>query len=217
MNAKINLLVTQLGSAFVASLKMVAILFQKLAVRFSARPCVAPKASKEATILKARPATLEQRYRILHDSEVVDEVFFRLRRHLYGAVDHHDERRRSQLKVAPPRSLGATTAAMPLKAVFRETGRLAPDRSYFYLKPAGETGLLFERSGAGWVISKAEKIIGQNLFLREGDALDQVSLYFATDRPATPRVMSRRLGGDLLPLAVYEQKLRQNLGLDAAS
>lgn len=158
-------------------------------------------------IVQSRPATLEQRYRILHDGELADEVFLRLRRNLYDALDVID---RQKLTRVSSKRVGVAAQ----KQVFREAGRIAPDRSYFYLKPAGETGLLFERSGAGWVICKAEKIIGQNLFLREGEPVDTVTLYFAYDRPALPRVMSKRLGSDLLPLAVYEQKLRQSLGLD---
>jgi hypothetical protein len=97
--------------------------------------------------------------------------------------------------------------------MFREAGRLAPNRAYFYLKPQNQQGWLFERSGAGWVVTPADKIVAQDLFLRGTETLDHVALYLAKDRPGVPRVKSRAAGEDLLALAVYEGRLMQQLGL----
>ncbi len=152
--------------------------------------------AKRRQIVKARPASLEQRYYLLDDEAVGDRVFQRMRQNIFKALD--SVRGSSSMKGG---------------VIFREAGRISPGRPYFYLKPAGEAGWLFERSGAGWTISQAEKIVGQDLFLRQGEAWDMVSLFGASDSSTYPRVKSPQTGGDLLSFAVYEQKLLSTLGL----
>ncbi len=140
-------------------------------------------------LIKDRPVSLEQRYGLLGSNDQADEIFLRLKQNLYAALDAHVHGR----------------------TIFRESGRVAPGRPYFYLKPAGEKGWLCERQGTGWVITRAEKIVDRNLFLRDEEPFDSVELYVANDRLAMPRVRSQSLGQDLLAMAVYEQKLRQQL------
>jgi len=147
---------------------------------------VARRASSPAP----RPKTLEERYQPLEFPELGDEIFLRLKLNVYAALDR-----------------------VRAGGVFREAGKLGAGRPYFYVKPAGRPGLLFERSGGGWVVAEAEKIASSDLFVRRGSAVDAVSLYLASDRPVLPRVRSPWLGGDLWPLAVYEQKLLERLGL----
>jgi hypothetical protein len=148
-----------------------------------------PQRERRQALVKDRPVSLEQRYALLESSNQADEIFYRLKQNLYAAIDSQDR--------------GQT--------IFRESGRVAPGRPYFYLKPAGQKGWLCERQGAGWVITRAEKIIGRNLFLRDEQPVDAVELFVARDHVAMPRVRSQSLGQDLLAMAVYEQKLRQQL------
>lgn len=61
--------------------------------------------------------------------------------------------------------------------LFYESGHVGPGRKYFYLKPKNNPGWLFEQSATGWVVSRSEKLVGQDLFLRRGSAFDIVSLY----------------------------------------
>lgn len=149
---------------------------------------------KRVELVKARPTTLEQRYQLLDHTELADEIFGRLKRRVVAAVDGKDK--------GPQAVTGLI-----------EAGRLAPGRPYFFYKPLSKKGWLFERSGAGWVISRAEKIVAQDLFLRDGDPIDAVSLYMASDQRGYPRVRSAVMGGDLLSLAVYEQRVLQQVGL----
>ena len=97
--------------------------------------------------------------------------------------------------------------------VFREMGKLHPGRPYFFVKPQNQKGLLFERSGAGWLVTPAEKIVARDLFLREESPTDSVLLYMARDQATMPRVKSRAVGEDLLAFSYYEQKLLRQLGL----
>ncbi len=152
-------------------------------------------AAQRAALIKARPRTLEQRYELLEHDELADALFERLRRHVYQELDARAR--------ANPRA----------KAVWREAGRIAPKRHYFYLKSPGETGVLFERSGAGWVIAPCEKIAARDLFLRQGGTKDHALLYFARDSDAVPRVKSPLFGDGLSPFSVYEQKLLAKLGI----
>jgi len=146
--------------------------------------------ARRGALVKDRPVSLEQRYSLLEQSTQADEIFVRLKQRLFAAMD--------------ARQAGPT--------VFREGGRLAPGRPYFFVKRAGEKGWLCERSGAGWLLTPAEKIVERNLFLRDDQSVDAVELYVAQDRVTMPRVRSRTMGDGLLALAVYEQKLLQQMG-----
>jgi hypothetical protein len=152
----------------------------------------AATAARQA-LVKSRPASLEQTYEILDVPLLADELFARLGRDLFGAAER----------------LEAASGT----CVVRERGRLAPGRPYLFLKRLGETGVLIERAGAGWMVSHAEKIVAQDLFLREGAPLDAIVLYYHRQRAVLPRVRSRAGGDELLAFAVYEQRLLEQLGL----
>ena len=96
----------------------------------------------------------------------------------------------------------------------RESGKLAPGRPYFFLKPLNSRGWLFERSGRGWVVTPAEKIVDRDLFLRDEEPFDIVTLYLARDSAVFPRVKAKSFGGALLSFAVYEQRLLAKLGCE---
>lgn len=152
-------------------------------------------AAQRQALTKSRPRTIEQRYELLAHDGVADALFERLKRHVYQDLDARAR--------ANPRA--------PL--VWREAGRIAPNRHYFFLKSPGETGWLFERNGTGWVIARAEKIAARDLFLRRDGAHDRALLFLAKDEGAFPRIRSPLFGDSLLPFAVYEQKLLEKLGI----
>ena len=147
-------------------------------------------------LVKNRPASLEQRYRLIEDSTFGDEIFQRLQNRLFAMANQ------------------GMTDNRGSKIVYKERGRINPDRPYFYLKPAGTSGLLFERSGPGWVVSRAEKIVDRDLFLREGDILEHANIFLADDRTPLPRIKSDQMSNELLAYTVYEQKLLKHLGLE---
>ena len=150
------------------------------------------KVSARTAVVKSRPLSLEDRYRPLADTNNLDEMFLRMRERLYGAADEL--------------SAGERGSRRP-RVVLREAGRIGPKRPYFFLKPMSEIGWLFERSGNGWVVSRAEKIVGKDTFLRRGEPWDIVTLHEATSGSNTIRVTSQRIGGALIPFSVYESKL----------
>lgn len=155
-----------------------------------------PEAAVSPVTQASKPATLEQRYEPIDYAPLSDEVFVRLKKRIYQELDRYARQPES-------------------RPVFRESGRLSTGRPYFYLKPAGEIGWLFERNGSGWLVSPAEKDAARDLFVREREVFDHTELYLAKDRATMPRVKAPGLGGGegLLSLPVYEQKVLQRLGL----
>ncbi len=145
------------------------------------------KPAPRKTLVKSRPQSLEQRYEILDHEDLADEIFQRLKAKVFDTI--------------------------PKAGYLREAGKLSPGRPYFYVKPLGAKGYLFERSGKGWVVTPAEKIVGRDLFLRDQDPLDVVTLFLAKDRVAFPRVKSARGGDSLLAFSVYEQRLLNQIGV----
>ncbi len=148
-----------------------------------------PRAEKSAKKPVAMPIPEEET--ILSDPEEVDQIFDNLHRLLLRQIRlpyGHDP---ESLKLWPS---WAT-----------EKGRIYPGRSYFFIKPHGKKGFLFERSGAGWVISKSEKIVGRDLFLRSYEAWDIASIAITPSKKL--RVLSSRLGSTTIGLKLYENRL----------
>lgn len=166
-------------------------------------------ANKRKAIVVSRPIHLPQDYQMTTDQRYVDDVFQKLRESIFRALDEQ-------------------VAKNPLghPSIFREYGMTAAQTPYFYLKPLNEKGWLFERSGSGWVVTRAEKIVGEDLFLRGVAAWDITNLFAVSPSAPTgkdrsrkdtlagvPRVMSRVLGKELLSVPVYQHKLMRELEL----
>lgn len=95
-----------------------------------------------------------------------------------------------------------------LPAFFIETGLIDPGRRYFYVKPKNAPGWLVEESTSGWVVSRSEKIVGQDLFLRKGEAWDIASLFQKGTLPR-PRVSSSLTRDQIISLALYGRILER--------
>ena len=154
----------------------------------------AVKKAMATELVHSRPAHLEESYGIFEDTRQIDQIFTSLRKKLFEDSD--------ALSTLARRGEGG-------KTVFRETGKTSEGRGYILFKPFNDYGWLIERSGAGWRINRAEKIISQNMFLRSnGDAWDVAVLFADPKRSDFVRVKSQRFGDTLMSMAVYEQRLR---------
>jgi hypothetical protein len=139
------------------------------------------------------------RFELVVDRNTPDQYFMRMRKLIFKQLDELRQRQNGGSSLRP--------------LMFREVGRVADNRSYFYLKEPGETGWLFERAGSGWVISRCEKIYGSSTFIRRTDAWDIVNLFAANSGELPVRVTSQRFGGDMISFFVYEAKILASLGL----
>jgi hypothetical protein len=88
-----------------------------------------------------------------------------------------------------------------------ETGRLDSERDYIYLQPLNQTGFLFERAGAGWVIARADKIVAKDTFMREGEVWDVVNVVPSSLPGGMPKVASHRFRDQMMPFSEYRQRL----------
>ena len=149
-------------------------------------------------LVKNRPLSLEERYRVVEDPRQVEAVFKRLAAPLMELCDlvSSESRRQNSSRV-----------------VLRELGTTDDRRSYVFMKPMNEYGWLVERGGAGWRVSRAEKIIGQDMFMRSNaDPWDLATLWNDPKGEGLPRVRSQRFGHGLMTVTEYERRLVDALG-----
>ena len=132
-------------------------------------------------------------YEIARSEELIDDLFLKLRDRVYAAEES-----------------GTRPGILP--KMMRETGVMDPDRLYFFLKPFSQDGLLFERSGAGWITSRADKIVSGDTFIRETEPLDQVTVYRPRSGEGTIRITSVMLDLDKVSFSIYAQLIAEQIG-----
>jgi hypothetical protein len=144
-------------------------------------------------LVKTKPVIGDDRYQINDNDRQVDEVFRRVVSRLVELCE--------QLSLDARR--GGTG-----HAILRDQGTTDDRRAYLFMKPMNEHGWLLEKSAAGWRLSRAEKIVGQNLFLRSNEnPWDLVTLWSDPKGERLMRVRSMRFGQDLLSISEYERRL----------
>jgi hypothetical protein len=149
-----------------------------------------PKASK---IVKDRPIHFEDRYTLVGETRPINEVFSNMGHTLFEECDAVSRKARSS-------NSG--------RIILREQGKTSDGRPFMFFKPFNDFGWLMERTGSGWRISRAEKLVRQEMFLRShSDPWDVVLLYQDPKGEGSMRVKSQRFGNTLMSLVVYEQKL----------
>ncbi len=126
----------------------------------------------------------------LIDPQVIDEVFGRIQQAITRQIAKPYGHNAAEVRLWPRWSF--------------ESGRIYPGQRYFFAKPHGQRGFLFEQTGAGWLISKSEKIVDRDLFLRSYEVWDLVCLYRAGK---TFRAESSRHGSGAMSLTLYERRL----------
>jgi hypothetical protein len=149
-----------------------------------------------SAVMKSRQQTLEMRYQILEDQQQVETIFKRLAVPLLELCDTISSSARVN---------GGG------RVILRELGTTDDRRSYVFMKPMSEYGWLMERSGAGWRTSRAEKIIGDSVFMRSHqDPWDVVTVWKDPQGEGLTRVRSQRFGGDLLSMPEYWRRLSES-------
>jgi len=140
----------------------------------------------------------EETFGMAYDMSVIDRVFEEQRQTFWQLLD--DVRSEKS-------SMNDHTAG-----IYREFGKADGGRRYFYVKTFNERGWLFERSGIGWVLSRAEKITERNLFVRHGSAFDLVTVLVSKDSSRV-RISSQRWSLDHLNADIYAKKCFDAMGL----
>jgi hypothetical protein len=137
------------------------------------------------------------RYRVMANDSSLGDVFERLVGSLCQLCD--------QLSMQRRRGLGGAI-------ILCEQGTTSDGRLFLFMKPLSEHGWLLERSSAGWRMSRADKIVGQHLFLRSNEDPWEVATLWGDSRgELLVRVGSLRFGKDLLVLSEYERRLIESM------
>ena len=147
---------------------------------------------EEILKLRTHPLQLDQKrvqWVPVEDTQRVRESFTRLRDLFYSW--------NLKSKTAP---------GVPPKLMW-ESGNITGHRPYFFMQPWNEMGYLFEMTTRGWVVSRAERIINLDRFMRELNAWDHVVLYESPEMPETLRVRSEQWGEDFVSLSLYEDAM----------
>jgi hypothetical protein len=155
---------------------------------FSSSAVESASSLSSQNLVKSSSRTLSESYSRNLDKPELDAVFMRMRRNLWRAVQIVESTKGKALAT-------------------RETGKLASGQPYFYLKPFGYQGWLFERSDSGWVICRAEKIHTADTFIRSEFAWDIANCLTDEAYEATPRINSSRFELRLVSLSLYEEKI----------
>ncbi|MCB9229493.1 MAG: hypothetical protein H6618_07775 [Deltaproteobacteria bacterium] len=145
--------------------------------------------------LTLRHLPSEPEYHLIQEVDRVDQIFEQLRVTLFSASASLTSSRIRESKVSVAGNF------------FREYGRIDPGRKYFYLKPESERGWLFERSGIGWLVSRSEKIVSEDLFLRTEAPVDIVTTFCLASRDSVLRISSEYFDAELISPLVYERKM----------
>ena len=165
---------------------------------FSPLPPLRPQQPKVTDKIEKVPPSP---YRLIQDPRDADGQFYELQRHTYSYLQ----------KIRGEQNIGGTL--MPSPSSFHwESGKIYPGRAYFFLKRANTYGWLIERTGMGWVLSRANKVMEQDLFLRQEEPWDIATLYVNANanqskRPPHFRVASSLLDGTIVSMRVYHQMI----------
>ena len=132
-------------------------------------------------------------YEPIEDAAPSEQVLIRLRLKIYQSFDHRQIR------------------------CHREFGRLATGCSYFFLQPFNASGFLFEGRPSGWLVTQAQKIIGDETFIRDGESLEQVVLLMSGGGAQRsrggelllPRVTTALFQETTMALSLYEMRMIQ--------
>ena len=147
---------------------------------------------RAAGLMSDAPQSLSESYKRNLNQPELDAIFLRMKRNITKSLDDVEKLKGKVLAL-------------------REAGTLMTGKPYFYIKPFNENGWLFERTETGWVISKAEKIYGQDSFIRSDHAWDIASILTNAEGNATPRVNSTKFDLNLVSLSLYEDQVKSKL------
>ena len=92
----------------------------------------------------------------IQDPYQIDQIFETLREELFKALN-----------------IGESIKSDPITGItqqfFAEYGLIDSGSKYFYIQPMNHKGWLVERSGLGWLVSLADKIVSKDQFMRNSE------------------------------------------------
>jgi hypothetical protein len=168
--------------------------FKKVIKNFMGRGTadIPKEPSKLHVVSAARVKELfdEVELELARDTQKIDKAFDAFKSLVYSELDQ----------------LRESSEARHWQQIHREGGKINGGRRYFFIQQFNTRGWLVERSGLGWVISRAEKIAQQNLFVRHGTPFDIVSILEPADGSDRFRIRSGRWEIDHFSIDAYAKR-----------
>lgn len=107
----------------------------------------------------------------------------------------------------------STHGSISYPAFFKDAGKSQGNKSYFYIQPYNQSGLLFEENQSGWTVSSARYNAEEKSYTKEKEILETVELYIPKTGIGNIRLNSQLFNLKLVTFKTYEEKMVTNLEL----
>ncbi len=96
---------------------------------------------------------------------------------------------------------------------FKDAGKSQGNKSYFFVQPFNQSGLLFEETSSGWTVSQARFNAEEKTYTKEKEILEQVDLFIPKSGIGNIRLNSQMLNLRLVTFSAYEDKILEQMEL----
>ncbi len=141
-------------------------------------------------------------YNLLYDKVVVESKFLLLKKKIFAKLN---EDRLGFLLNNDRETANYSSSAR----FWKESGAMENKYLYFYIKPMGEEGWLFEMNESGWTVCRAEKIVKTNTFLRTTNLWDRVQIHCGVEDQSQLRVNSHAFNCELTSFSYYQTLMEE--------
>ena len=103
--------------------------------------------------------------------------------------------------------------AISYPSFFKDAGKTQGNKSYFYIQPFNQSGLLFEETNSGWTVSSARFNAEEKTYTKEKEILETIDLFIPKTGIGNIRLNSQMLNLRLVTFTTYEEKILKELEL----
>ena len=106
-----------------------------------------------------------------------------------------------------------TNGSISYPSFFKDAGKSQGNKSYFFVQPFNQSGLLFEETSTGWIVSQARFNAEEKTYTKEKEILEQVDLFIPKSGIGNIRLNSQMLNLRLVTFSAYEDKILEQMEL----
>ena len=105
------------------------------------------------------------------------------------------------------------TGTISYPSFFKDAGKSQGNKSYFYIQPFNQSGLLFEETNSGWTVSVARFNAEEKTYTKEKEILETIDLFIPKSGIGNIRLNSKMLNLRLVTFTTYEERILKELEL----
>lgn len=106
-----------------------------------------------------------------------------------------------------------SSGSISYPAFFKDAGKSQGNKSYFYIQPYNQSGLLFEENQSGWTVSLARYNAEEKTYTKEKEILENIELFIPKTGIGNIRINSQLFNLKLVTFKAYEEKIINKLEL----